>query len=279
MKNTIRLLLIITLITVAFICSCNDTSNDAQITPATIDILKIGKADCIVINTGSKIVMIDTGEADNISDIVDYMEYNNYNKIDTLILTHYDKDHIGGAYEVISRYDVSSVIESIKQDDTVNYINYHNAMSKKGITPLKLSENYRFTYDSCQFEIDIPKQTKYAENNDNNLSLIISMKCGEKSFLFCGDAMEARLSEFISQNQASYDFMKFPYHGNYIENYVELLNSVSPKYVAITDSKKNTASAIVLATLYDRYLDVYETRYGEINVYTDGKSIQLSQKN
>lgn len=285
MKRISLLHLIIFLFTTLLICSCNnptidtDTDNENNsITPATIDILKIGKADCIVINTGTKIVMIDTGESENVSDIDDYMEYNNYNKIDTLILTHYDKDHIGGASEVISRYQVTTVIETKKQDNTADYINYHNVMAEKGITPLKLKENYKFTYDSCEFIIDIPKQSKYAENNDNNLSLIISMKCGEKTFLFGGDAMELRLNEFISKNQTKYDFIKLPHHGTYLENYREFLNSTSPTYVAITDSKKNTASGDTLALLYEYDITTYETRYGEINLHTDGKNITITQK-
>ena len=90
MKKAISLFVTMLILFSLFACSCADTtptdtdtenSDNNIVTPATIDILKIGKADCIVINTGSKIVMIDTGEADNISDIVDYMEYNNYNKI------------------------------------------------------------------------------------------------------------------------------------------------------------------------------------------------------
>lgn len=288
MKNTLKLFFaFFCIITLMLFCSCTDTTidtntdsteNSEPIIPATIDILKIGKADCIVINTGSKIVMIDTGEAENLTDIENYMTYNSYKKIDTLILTHYDKDHIGCASEVISKYNVTTVIESQSKTPTAEYLKYHSTMAEKGITPLKLAENYKFIYDSCEFEIDIPKQTKYSENRDNNLSLVISMKCGEKNFLFCADAAELRLDEIISQNQTDYDFIKSPYHGNYIENYEEFINSVKPEYVAITDSKKNTASIDMLAILYNKNIEVYETRYGEINVSTDGKQITITQK-
>ncbi len=285
MRKAILLFTIFIVLSI-FICSCADTTptdtdnveNDKAAIPATIDVLKIGKADCIVINTGSKIVMIDTGEEENLHDIESYMTYNNYQKIDTLILTHYDKDHIGSASEVISKYNVTTVIETQGKTPTAEYLKYHSTMAEKGITPLKLTKNYKFTYDSCEFEVDIPKQTKYSENRDNNLSLIVSMKCGEKNFLFCADAAELRLEEFINQNQTDYDFIKSPYHGNYIENYEELINSVKPEYVAITDSKKNTASVDMLAILYNKNIEVYETRYGEINVFTDGKQITITQK-
>ena len=56
--------------------------------------------------------MIDTGEEENLDDIHFYMNKKGYTAIDTLILTHYDKDHIGGASGIISTYGVNEVIET-----------------------------------------------------------------------------------------------------------------------------------------------------------------------
>lgn len=282
-KTTLILFIIVLLTTFMLICSCNNTpmeidEENKPITPATIDILKIGKADCIVINTGSKIVMIDTGEEENLDTINSYMSSKNYSQIDMLILTHYDKDHIGGASEIISNYNVTTVIESKFDDSTMEYISYHNVLYNKKLTPIKLNVNYTFTYDSCEFEINIPKKNKYETKQDNNSSLIISMKCGENRFLFCGDAMEERLAEFIEYNQNNYDFVKLPYHGNYLENYREFLNSVKAKYGALTNSKKNPASEDTLLVLNEFNVDTYQTRYGTIYITTNGKQISITQK-
>ena len=114
MRKTIAtMLFLFAICTVYFLCSC-DTGE--KVTPASIDVLKIGKADCIIINTGNKIVMIDTGEEENIDQIRDFMDEHNYNKVDTLILTHYDKDHIGGAKYIIEEYGVDTVIVQMTPD-------------------------------------------------------------------------------------------------------------------------------------------------------------------
>ena len=288
MKNFLKLLfLIFSITTFIFLCSCNnqpvDTNTDTSIenkpiTPATIEILKIGKADCIIINTGTKLVMIDTGEEEDVSTITTYMRLNNYDKIDMLILTHYDKDHIGGASEVISRYNVETIIESKFDDSTLEYIYYHNAMYDKNQTPVKLSENYKFTFDSCDFEISVPQKNKYSSKQDNNTSLIVSMKCGDTNFLFAGDAMEERIEEYIKDNKTTYDFVKLPYHGNYIENYRDFLTSVKTKYGAVTDSTKNPTDTATLNILKEFNVTLYQTRYGKITVTTDGKNITITQK-
>ena len=254
-------------------CGCGKA-----VTPATIDILKTGKSDCIVINTGSHIVMIDTGEINNLPEIRSYMIKNGYEKIDTLILTHYDKDHIGCADIIISNYNVETVIESKAVSESNEYKSYHKTLSKKGISPVKLTENHRFSFDDCQFHIDIPQKSKYKKHNDNNLSLIVSMKCGKTSFLFCADAMETRLEEFMQGEKTKYDFVKLPYHGNYLDNYESFLDFTTPLYTAITCSKKNPPAEKTLGLLKKRSIDVFLTKNGEINIKTDGKSVIINVK-
>lgn len=255
----------------------NGHKEDVEITPAKIDILKIGKADCIVINTGSRIVMIDTGEEENLAQIHAYMKRNEYERIDVLILTHYDKDHIGGAAEIITRYGVETVIETSLASNNQWYLSYHNVLKLLELEPLKLSENYSFTFDSCSFEINIPQKKKYAAKQDNNASLVVSMEIGESSFMFCGDAMELRLAELIGDNVDHYDFVKLPYHGKYLVNYREFLDKVTPTYCAITCSNKNPAEQDTLDLLLEYGTAVYQTKNGEINISANGTEIQIEQ--
>ena len=257
--------------------STESSGDEAPSNTVSVDILETGKSDCIVINTGSKIIMIDTGEQKNFEDIDAYMKRNGYDKVDMLILTHYDKDHIGSAVAVITAYDVETVIESSFTSDSKFYVAYHNLLSEKGLAPIKLTENYTFTADGCDFEIDIPKKPKYHIDQDNNSSLIISMKFGEKRFLFCADALEIRIAEYIDDFPGVYDFVKLPHHGTCLINYRLFLDEVRPTYAAITCSEKKPSSDETLA-LMDMYdIDAYETRYGEINVTTDGNEIHVTQ--
>ena len=258
------------------IVSC-DNGEVAGITPASVVILKTGKSDCIVINTGSRILMIDTGEEENLPTIFAYMNEKQYSKIDTLIITHYDKDHIGGAERIISTYGVKTVIESKRKDDTSAYIGYHNAIIDAGATLMKLTEDYAFSHDSCDFEIFVPRKNKYTSKNDNNSSLMISMKCGEKRLLFCGDAEGERVAEIVKENTFTYDFVKLPYHGNYIDGYEGFLDSIKPTYAGITCSKKKPADERTLGLLSRKGIAVYETRNGKISIEINDTGLVITQ--
>ncbi len=253
------------------LCSCSSSEW------ITIDVFSIGKADCILIETGTKTVMIDTGEEDDVSDIVGYLDTTGVQTIDVLILTHFDKDHIGGAAELISSYGITTVLETGFSSNLDEYEAYHNVLTEQGLSATVLTENYSFTFDSCTFTVYVPKETSYETKEDNNSSLIVAMEYGEKRFLFCGDAMELRLAEFLADSPGKFDYVKLPYHGNYLENYTAFLDEVSPEYGVITCSNKNPSAEETLNVLSESGVKVYETKNGSVCLKTNGKKIRISQ--
>ena len=271
MKRMVVFFIMIALLLLTF-CSCSATSK------VTVDILDIGKADSILIDTGTKTVMIDTGEEDDVSDIVEYLDAKGIDKIDILILSHFDKDHIGGAAELISKYGITTVLESGFSSNCDEYEAYHAVLNEQGLSATVLTQDYSFTFDNCAFTVYVPKGSSYDTKEDNNASLIVQMEYGEKRFLFCGDAMELRLAEFLEDPPGSFDFVKLPYHGNYLENYSEFLKEVSPQYGVITCSKKNPASEDALSILEQYGVTVYETEDGNVHVTCDGKTVSVSQE-
>lgn len=273
------LLVFVLLFSSLILSSCKDDApeikEEKKITTAKIDVLKVGKADCIVINTGTKIVMIDTAEKENVTYINSYMEKNGYKKIDTLILTHYDKDHIGGASEIISKYGVKNVIESKFAVNSIIYNEYHMVIENNGVNLSKLEADFSFKYDNCQFAINVPQRESY-KNMDNNSSLIISLTCGANKLLFTGDALEERISEIVAEG-GTYDLIKLPHHGSYLENYESFLNVVNPKYAVITDSNKNPASNETISLLSEKGILAYQTQNGDVRITTNGIELKVTQ--
>lgn len=253
------------------LCACAGTQT------VYIDVIAIGKADCILIRTGTKTVMIDAGEEEDVDEITEFLEEKNIKTIDMLILTHFDKDHIGGAAELIASYGITTVLETDFTTTRDEYKAYQSVLHENGLESTVLKQNYSFTCDECAFTVYTPKKNFYTKKEDNNASLIVAMEYGERRFLFCGDAVEQRLDEFLTDSPGGFDFVKLPYHGNYIDNYADFLNEVAPEYGVITCSKKYPAADEALAVLERYAVKVYETRDGTVSVKTDGKTLTVSQ--
>ena len=77
--------------------SCGSKSSDKETFPEmTVTFLDVGKADSMIIRTPQSTVIIDCGEKGDGKEIVSLLEDEGVTTVDYLIITHYDKDHVGG---------------------------------------------------------------------------------------------------------------------------------------------------------------------------------------
>ena len=105
-----RLFPILGLLMVLLLSSCGKKSNDL-----TVVFPKLGAADCAILMTEDHTVVIDTGEVEDADTILDVLSDYHRDTIDLLLISHYDKDHVGGAAELIDSLTVRRVIQLSKR--------------------------------------------------------------------------------------------------------------------------------------------------------------------
>lgn len=252
------------------------TSVNLSNAPLEINILETGKSDCIVITVEDKTVMIDTGLDQNGEKIADFLEKEQIDVIDYLIITHLDKDHIGGTETILNEVPVSTVIQPNYTRDTNQYKQYTEALKAHELTPIYLTNDMTFQLNDATFMISAPLQEEYELSND--YSLITSVSYGDHSFLFAGDAENIRLSEFLATQPQQYTLLKLPHHGKYSEKLDEFLTTISPTYGIITCSEEEYADAEVLKLLTKHNVQTLMTSDGPIVIRSDGKNISVYQQ-
>jgi len=271
------------------IFGCGKTSNTSN-TSNTLDqnknrdfgtfkviCMNAGKADAMILCTQNSTVIIDTGEDDEGNEIVSYLKQQNIDTIDYLIITHFDQDHVGGADTILKKKNVKNVIQSDCPKDSADYNEYIEILKKKNIIPVTLRDTMTFTLDSVEYTIYPPQETTYVEKDSNNSSLVTSVVHGENSFLFTGDAENARIQELISQGNLAHTFLKVPYHGSYQTTLPDLFSQVNAKYAVITSSDKLTEDQSTVNLLESMGTKVYLTRKGAVTVTSDGKNMIVTQ--
>lgn len=273
------LILIFTAILFLSGCQINETENISipdAINEFHFSILKVGKADAIILQTQNHHIMIDCGETDDSDEVIEFLEENDISKIDYLFITHFDKDHVGGAAEVIKNTEVGSVITPDYQGTNDEYISYLQAVQKAGISPLALTEKKTYVLDDVLLEVYPPQKKAYSEG-DNDFSLLISITHGENNFLFTGDAEAERIAEILTVINGEYEFLKVPHHGRYSDKTESLIKQVHPEYAIITDSDKNPAEQKTVTILNKYGSKVYYTKDGDISVSSNGTEITINQ--
>jgi len=234
-----------------------------------------GKADAILLYTDKSAVLIDTGDSGFGKKIVDALEQRGISSLDYLILTHFDQDHVGGAAKVLNSIRVKQVLQSDCLKDSSEYEKTVDALKQAGLTPVTVRETTAFTLDSVTYTVDPPKQETYSVQASNNSSLIISAVYGERRFLFAGDAADARLQEFVAEDNGSYDFLKVPYHGSYQQTLPAFFTAVRPAYAVITCSNDEPEDDATMKALADTGTEVFLTRIAPVLAESDGTSLTV----
>lgn len=234
---------------------------------------KAGKADAHLIYNSKFALLIDCGEKGFGKDILSYMSAHGIKKLDMLIITHFDKDHVGGAAKIINSVPIDRVFQSNSPKQSDEYENYLKALKEKGLAATVLKSRQSFRLDNAEISILPPMQEAYADDPSNNSSLITSVRYGSRSMLFTGDIQDARIAEYLSRESGNYDFLKVPYHGHYQNGLAKLFASVSPMIAVITSSDSEPEDARTLKLLADEGAAVYLTRTAPVIVKCDGETI------
>lgn len=243
--------------------------------PVDITVMNMGKADCILIQLQDKAIMIDTGLNKSGKEIVSRLQENNIDTLQYLILTHMDKDHIGGADTVIDNIKINNLIQADYIKESKQYNQYEESIKENNIIPVLLHEKISTEINGAEINI-YPAQKNYYEQS-NDYSIIVDLKYGEYNFLFAGDAEDERVKEFFNDNPTKYTFVKMPHHGRYDSMSEKFIESVSPRYAAITCSNEEKPDNEIINILKKNNVKTYLTSDGDIEIKTDGKSISFNR--
>ena len=204
-----------------------------------VTFLNVYQGDCTIIQDSfnNKVIMIDTGGLLNYDiankKIMPYLNYQGIRKIDVLVLTHNDYDHIGASEELIKQIKVNQIIDD---NSTKEF-----SVGKLTFTNLNTYEGY--------------------DDNDSSITLYTDIS-GVK-FLFTGDISKNIEKQIIKDNPTlDIDVLKVAHHGSNTSSSEEFIQSITPTYGIISVGKNNHyghPNEEVIGTLTEYEVDIYMT--------------------
>lgn len=242
-----------------------------------VTFLQAGKADAILLTTPNSAVVIDCGVKGFGQTILDALAEKGIDRIDTLIITHFDQDHLGGAAKVINNIPVITVLQNNCPKDSTEYEKYIKALNNAGLEAVTVSETLTFTLDGVTYTVDPPHSATYQSDKSNNSSLVVTVTHGENTFLFTGDAQTERIEELLESGIGTCDVLKLPHHGEEEPLTQALLSAVQPKYAVITSSEEEPEAASTLAALAQAGTETYLTREGTVVIQSNGTNLTVIQ--
>ena len=195
----------------------------------------VGEADSMLISTPSKKVniLIDTGRGIDINNIIIYLKSIGISKLNYLIITHGDEDHIGGALYLIDNFKVDNVILN-KGDYTelevelIIHLKNKNIKYTNNINKIPLLGSYMYLLNTKKF------------SNENDNSIVTYFEYQKYKFLFMGDS-SSKTEEYLinNYNLANISFLKVGHHGSNTSSSPLFINKITPKVSLISVGRNN----------------------------------------
>lgn len=244
-----------------------------------INFIAVGQGDGVFIKfpDGTNL-LLDTGppgsDGRNIEyNIISFLNNYGISKIDYLMLSHFDADHVGGIEHLFTRKEIGTVMLPPFKEKS----RYHKVIEENINNNLKLiylKEGMNLMISNCKLIILNPPKNKIHDDRNEN-SIVFLLKHQQKNFLFTGDLSKEGEKRIINEHQLpEVDVLKAGHHGSNTSSSKELLNSIKPELVVISVGKNNFGhpAAEVLARLEARSIDYLRTdNSGAVKIISNGQ--------
>lgn len=244
--------------------------------------LDIGQGDSTLIKTpDKKLILIDGGEGklvvERMSRFIPFWE----RKIDLVISTHYDQDHIGGLFDVLDRYQIKNLMINHPPHSTFLTKSFDQKLAQKtGINIIYPSKDTDFKMGCCVM-IDtlwpVDQQTAVTlKPNEQSISILLSY---QKFKAFFGGDLPRNYEDKIAHEMGDIDILKIGHHGSRTSTSSYFVNQVKPELAIIScglDNKFGHPHQETLDTLNNYGLEIYRTDFlGDIIVTVDKNSYKI----
>lgn len=205
--------------------------------------LDVGQGDAILIERGSKQILIDGGPSGQalLGKLGKYIPFWD-REIEMIIATHPDSDHIAGLADAMKNYKVGLIMETSAESDSQMFKKYREIILTKNIESLKGEAGIKIKLaDNQEMEILNPTSSDLWDKSDTNSSSIVTrLSSGKDSFLFTGDLPGKQELDLISSGLAlNSRVLKVAHHGSKYSTSQEFLDKIAPSEAIISVGKNN----------------------------------------
>ena len=269
----------------------------------TISMLDIDQGDAVLIQTGVKNILIDTGDDKYYEDgkkgkentqLLTELQKLKIDHIDTLVMTHAHADHIGKADKVIAQYGVKELVYNGIPSTSKYFINALKAAKANGTKQVKVKAGDVLDFgNGVYFEIVSPSQSLIDEDTAaikakkkvdvNNESVVGRLTFGNFAMLFTGDAEGPVEKDMVASygKKLKCQVLKAGHHGSKTSSTAEFLKLVQPESVVMSLGVNNQYGhpheALLNRLQKQGIKNIYRTdANGTITIVSDGSSYSIT---
>ena len=254
----------------------------------TLHYINVGQsASTLIVSPTGETMLIDSGDWRNDGEyVLQYLKQHHITRIDHLVTSHADADHIGGNAAIINYYEtkangIGAVYDPGIASSSSTYQRYLDAVDKHNVTLYKTQDGDRIPFDGATVSVLGPPDPYIANKERNENSIVLKVTYGKTSFLLPGDAAEQEEQYLVEHHGSALNstVLYAGHHGSRSSSSGAFLDAVTPKAVVISsayDSQYGHPHEETLDRLAARNIPTYWTAvHGNIVLESTGKQITV----
>lgn len=246
-----------------------------------VHFIDVGQGDSILVQSpNGKTMLIDGGVKGAGKDVVAYLRAIGVNKLDYVVATHPDADHIGGLITVLNSITIKNFVDSGKVHTSQTFEEMLTLVHDKNI-PYSVPQLGDMLPLDEALKVEVLAADEEASDN-NEASIVLHITYNDISFLLTGDAGVAEEKEMMARGDVQATILKAGHHGSNTSSSSSFIEAVSPQATILSYGQGNKYGhphAEVTESLQMVGSDIYSTaEAGTIVVKTDGVTFEVDAK-
>ncbi|SFR96739.1 competence protein ComEC [Halomicrobium zhouii] len=254
-----------------------------------VHFINVGQgASTLVVGPSNETMLIDSGDwSDDGEDVLSYLEERGIDRIDYLVTTHADADHIGGHAAVIEHFEtegegVGAVYDPGITSSSQTYGDYLDAVEEHDVTLYETRAGDTIPFEGVETTVLLPPEEYVANGDRNENSIAVHLGFGASSFLLPGDTEDAGEEYLVDEYGASLNatVLQAGHHGSRSSSSDAFLDESQPRIALITsgyDSQYGHPHEEVLQRFADRGVETYWTAtHGNVRMTSNGSAVTVA---
>lgn len=212
-----------------------------------IQFIDVGQGDSAFVKLKNKNLLIDTGGTafgnfdvgENI--LLPFLKKSGVKKLDGVFLSHFDADHVKGLIPLFGEIEIDNIFIGYKNPENELYRKIVELSKANNVNLVVITKGDKLKLDKhSDIEVMHPTDDTADYENENDKSLVFTMKIHKREILFTGDIEDKGEDALVSSTKArSVDIMKVPHHGSKTSSKQELIDHFKPRTAVIQLGKNN----------------------------------------
>lgn len=255
----------------------------------SVNFINVGQgSSTLIVGPTNETMLIDSGDwSDDGEDVIAYLQTHDIDRIDYLVTTHADADHIGGHEAVIDYLEtegdgVGAVYDPGITSTSQTYRGYLDSVEEHNVTLYETRAGDQIPFEGVEAHVLAPPEGYLANGDRNENSIVVRLGFGQSSFLLPGDGETA--SEQFLVNEYGTDLnatvLSAGHHGSQSSSGNEFLEVTNPRIAVISsayDSQYGHPHEEVLERFSQRSIRTYWTAtHGNIQLTSNGSAIAVA---